>query len=288
MTVLACGLAAILIWAAFFFFSFRGIISRTKTARESDISFELQAAPWSDYHVESLLAGSPRSAVLLQQYVANAIRRKDWPEALRRAEIFAVRLPRSPGAWTARIDALRGLGREEEALALLRQALRRLPREPEILAAWAYEAVRRKDWAEVVRRFEPLRRRAPQRIDGYQVPADALIEDGRPDEAEALIAEGLQRQSEDWMMWQAAARTADRLGKHNESVLRWEAMRARFPAESAGFLHGAEALARADRGEEAAALIRQARDFFPGNKEIAETATRLIPPDSEEPARRQP
>jgi predicted Zn-dependent protease len=135
----------------------------------------------------------------------------------------------------------------------------------------------------VVRRFERLRRVAPERIDVYEVPAIALIEDSRPDEAEVLIAEGMRRRSEDGMMWRAAARIADRLGDHDEAIRRWEALRSRFPADQAGFLQGAEALARANRGKEAAALIRQARDFFPGNKEIAEAATRLIPPGIEEP-----
>jgi predicted Zn-dependent protease len=271
------------IWAAYFFFGYRWFNRAGQQEHETDLAFKLNAAPWSDRHVESLLAGDPTSPTLLWQYVVIASERKDWPEAVRRAEMFAARAPRSPLAWIARMDALRGAGRHEDLIAVMRQALRRLPREPDILAAWAYEAFGRKNWAEAARRFEPVRRVAPHRVDGYEVAANALIEDGRPDEADALIAEGLRQQPEAWMMWRAAALIGTRLGKLDEAICRWEAMRTQFPAEPVGFLHGAEALAQAGRSEEAVELIRQARDFFPGNKEITSAAARLIPSESEEP-----
>jgi predicted Zn-dependent protease len=168
---------------------------------------------------------------------------------------------------------------------LLRKAVRRMPRDPDILAAWAYEAVRRKDWAEAARRFERVRQRGPERVAGYEAGADVLIEDGRSDEAEAVIAEGLQRlpKAKAWMMLRAAARVADRLGNHDEAIRRWEVLRDQFPGEPSGFLGGAEALARAGRGKDSAALIRQARDFFPGNKPIAEAAARLLAPEKPDP-----
>jgi Flp pilus assembly protein TadD len=104
--------------------------------------------------------------------------------------------------------------------------------------------------------------------------------------AETVIAEGQQRLRKEWtwMMLRAAARAADRLGSHDEAIRRWDALREQFPAKPAGFLEGAEALARAGRSEGAAALIRQARDFFPGNKTIAAAAARLVPRETPEAA----
>jgi predicted Zn-dependent protease len=275
--VLAIGLAAVLIWVGFLFFGYRKLYG-SDAGREDDLRFELNAAPWSDNHVETLLARNPGSPVLLGQYVANAVERKDWPEALRRADLFVARVPRSPHAWLARIDALSRAGREEDADAVLRKAVRRMPREPNILLAWARDAGRHEDWAEASRRYVLMRRRDPRRVEGYNEGANVLIRDGRPDKAESVIAEGLRAVPENWMMWSTAARIADSLENHNEAIRRWEAMRARFPAEPAGFLGGAEALARAGRGEEAAALIRDGRDFFPGDKPISEAAARLAPP----------
>lgn len=278
MWLLAIVLAALLIWGAFFFFSYRRLDSAGLQERDNNLQFKLDAAPWSDHHVESLLARDPDSRVLLRQYVANARERQDWPEALRRADIFIARRPRLPGPRLTRIDILRSAGREEEADAELDKALRRMPRDPDLLLAWARVAMQHKDWPEASRRFARLRQRAPDRFEGYhEAAAEALIHAGRPDEAEAVIAEGLRRLPENWMMWHAAARIAGRLDNPDEAVRRWEAMRERFPMAPAGFLGGAEALAQVGRGEEAAALILQARDFFPGNKEIAAAAARLAP-----------
>jgi predicted Zn-dependent protease len=281
--VLVIGLAALLAWAGIFFFGYRYLERAGVKEREDDLKFKLNAAPWSDRHVESLLASNPNSPTLLCQYVANAAEREDWPEALRRADIFTTRAARSPLAWVNHADVLRRAGRAEEAVALLRKALRRMPRNPDVLAAWAVEAARRKDWAEAARRFARMRQCGPERADGYEAGADVLISDGRGDEAEAVIAEGLRRLPEALNMWRAAARVADRLGNHDEAIRRWEALRDQFPGEPSGFLGGAEALARAGRGEDAAALIRQAHDFFPGNKAIAEAAARLVPPEPAPP-----
>jgi riboflavin synthase len=54
-------------------------------------------------------------------------------------------------------------------------------------------------------------------------------------------------------------------------------MRTRFPLELVGYLENALALVQAGRVKEAAALIRQARDFFPGVKDLAWEAERLVP-----------
>jgi len=284
VVALAVGLAALAIWAAVLFYSRRRFQSKDEDRRNTEIQFKLNAAPWSDRHVESLLVGNPSNLILLRQYVANAVERKDWPEALRRADIFATRAPRSPVAWLVRADVWRGVGREEEAVALLRTALRRMPRDPRILAAWAHEAEWRKDWAEAARRFERVRKCGPERVDGYTAGARVLISDGRRQEAEAVIADGLRQLPDVWEMLRAAAQIAGRLGNHDEAIRHWEALRDRFPGNPAGFLGGAEALAQAGRGTDAAALIRQAGDFFPGNKAIVEAAARLVSPETPERA----
>jgi tetratricopeptide (TPR) repeat protein len=284
----ACVIVAVLFWGACVFFGARFIRRTVEKGREENINDEMQAAPGSDRHIKSLLARWPRSPTLLKQHAVNALRREDWPEALRRAEMFAARAPRSAGAWMIRIDALKHLGRREEALTLLHEAVRRLPREPDVLNAWAYEAAGRKDWAEAAHRFAAVRRVAPGWADAYRAEAEAFIEEGRPDKAEALVGKGLQLQPRNVEMWQAAAWVASRLGKQDEALRYWEMLRAEFPREPAGYLHGAEALAGAGRGEEAAELIRRGHDFFPGNKDIAAAAARLAPVEAEQPAHPAP
>jgi predicted Zn-dependent protease len=257
--------------------SYRRVARTAEEGREQDLYFEMQAAPWSDQHLELLLQADPRSVTLLRQYVYNAAEHKNWPEAQRRADMFAARAPRSPSSWLCRIEALYWSGRGEESVALLRKAVRRMPREHVILLEWAREAVRRKDWTEALRRYDRVRRHAPESIEGYTEAANVLMEADRRVAADERLAEGMQRLPEAWIIWEFSARLVERAGDLDEAIHRWEQLRTQFPSHSTGFLGGAEALARAGRDEEAAALIRQARDYFPADKRIAEAVTRLAP-----------
>jgi predicted Zn-dependent protease len=284
VVVLACVIAAVLIWAACFFFGYRWITRNDVAGREEELRFALAAAPWSDGHVESLLARDPDSPTLLRQYVANAVERQDWPEAQRRADIFVARAPRLSEPWLTRIGILLRAGHDEEAAAELRKVVRRMPRDADVLLTQARRAGGAGDWPEASRCYARMRQDFPTRIEGYDESLDALVNDGHPDAVEAVIAEGMRRLPDAWMIWHGSARIAGRLGEHEEAVRRWEEMRTRFPVEPWGYLGGAEALAQAGRGEEAAVLIRQARDFFPGNKAIAEAAARLAPPEAEPPS----
>jgi tetratricopeptide (TPR) repeat protein len=285
--LLLVALAGTLVWVALIVFALQWMSRRGYQRRERDLNFAMMAAPWSDSHVESLVARAPTSETLLGQYVRNAAERKDWPEALRRADLFIARLPRSPAAWLARATALQGAGREEEATAALDKAVRLGPKDPATLLAWSRDAIKRKEWSEALRRFDRMRRYAPDWQNPYTEGVDALMELGRREEAEALLADGMQKQPQTWAMWSAAARIADRAGDLDEAIRRWEDLRARFPSVSAGYLGGAEALERAGRVEAAAALIRQARDFFPGDKDIVKAAARLAPATEPKPPETQ-
>ena len=281
MGVVALGIAALLIWGGFIYFTRRRLAYTGSKGIEDGLNFELQAAAWSDRHVETLLARHPGSPVLLTQYVENAISRDDWPEALRRVDLFTSRAPRQPKSWLARARVLRRMGRAEESACVLREALRLHGRNADILLAWAREAVERRDWAEANTRFARLRRRFPLRGEGYFETAFALVRAGQPEAAEALIAEGQRRLPKEVQMWYAAAETAERMDNLPEAIRRWEAMRHRFPTQAGGFLRGAAALKKSGDEAAATALLRQARDFFPANKEIAAAAAQLPPPPAE-------
>lgn len=275
--MLTVALAAVLIWGGFFFFASRQIRRRVRQGTESTLHFEMQSAPWSDRHIETLLSRNPSSAVLLRQYVTNALDRHEWQEALRRADMFTSRLPRLPGAWLSRIDALRCAGRAEDSVALLERTVLRLPPDPDVLLVWAREAALRRDWDEAARRHARFRRRYPARVEGYREAADALAEHGRTGEAEQLIAEGLRRMPEASALWHGHARIAERAGDMEEALRRWEAVRVHFPGEPAGFLRSAEAMVKAGHAADAETLIRQARDFFPESQPVRDALKRLVP-----------
>ena len=284
MIALTFALAAVLIWGGFIYFTLRWLRLGALQGREGEIYFEMQSAAWSDRHIETLLARYPDSPTLLAQHAGNAAERKDWPEALRRSEVAIARAAWSPHAWLTRVNVLRRAGHAEEAAVLLRKAARKFPRDTEVLAIWANEAVGRKDWAEAARRFERLCRLEPDRARGYEWAANAYAEAGRPDAAEAVLDAGMQLLPEVQTLWQEAAKLAERCGAHDEAVRRWQALCRQFPDEPAGYASLAEALARAGRSDEAVALIRQSCDLFPDDAAIARVAAQLAPPEAAPPA----
>jgi predicted Zn-dependent protease len=283
MIATAIGLAGILIWAAVFYFGRRFLDRQLEVTRTEQIRFELEAAPWSEKHVETMLARNPRSEMLLTRHVWIAVELGDLPEALRRADLLLKRAPRSAEARLVVIDMLRRAGQEEQAARALREAAHRFPNEFGILLAEAREAIRRKDPAEALRYFERLRHGHRQSPEGYTEAADVLLGMGRRQEAESVLAEGLRHLPDHPNIWRSMAYVAERAGDLDEALRRWQETRERFPDDAESFRLSAEMLARAGRRDEAAALIRQARDFFPGDKAIKETAARLAQ-DAEKPA----
>lgn len=278
MIVWATGLVAVVLWAGVTYFALRYMRRSRAAGREDGLRFELQAAPWSDSHVESLLRREPRSPTLLYQYAANAIERQDWEEAERRVALFQSRTPRAAEAWICEADLLRRRGRPAEARVVVEKAARRLARQPAILLASAREALWAREWPEAARRFSRLRAVAPDRSESYAEGAEALAASGDAAAAEALLAEGQRRLPKEWPLWQAMARLAERRGDLAAAVQRWALLRERFPGEVHGYLGGAAALERAGDAEGARLLLAEARDFFPGNREVREALERLAPP----------
>ena len=272
---LVVGPLAIVIWVAMVLAIIRRFKRVLLAEQEKKLQDALNEGGWSDRLVESLLSSHPGSPAVLTQYVNNAADRQDWPEALRRSLIFATRAPGVPQSWLARIRVLQSAGRAEDSLDLLHQAVRRFPRAPEILTIWAQEAMQRQDWTEAVRRLARLRRHSPEDCYGYEAGANALLSAGRPEEAEALVATAIRRQPQEWRMWQAAARLAERQGHDAEAIRRWEALRERFNTVPEGFLSGAAALTKAGHTEAAAALIWKALSLFPSNNEVVAAAAKL-------------
>ncbi|MDR3438721.1 tetratricopeptide repeat protein [Telmatospirillum sp.] len=232
------------------------------------MKFKVSVAAWSDRYVESLLEQHPASLVLNRQYITNAADRQDWPEMLRRAEQFRARRPHSAAAQIACVIALRHSGREAEATKLLRRLVWRLPRSIEVQLEWARDAGRRQDWAEATHRFAKLRRRFPQAAEGYIEGSRALLRTGHDGAAETLLEHSKGCFPKVHYIWQEAAQLVESQGDGEKALARWAEMRERFPNTPEGYIGGATWLMRLGRREEAAELIAQARDFFPGNATI--------------------
>ena len=94
--------------------------------------------------------------------------------------------------------------------------------------------MRRGDWVEAVERWAALRAAFPEHASGWVRGAEALLQQGRLDEAEAVAGEAVVRFPEHlggYVQWGEAAM---RLGDWVEAVERWAALRAAFPEHASG------------------------------------------------------
>lgn len=188
---------------------------------------------------------------------------RDWPEAAQRWQQVRERHGTYSVGYTAGAGALRELGRVEEAAALLEDAAARFPDEAAPVVERAWFAQHRRDWDGAVQRWDEVRRRFPGQIAAYQGGSQALRETGRLEEAEALLAAGIDLFPGDAGLWIDHAALASRRRDWAEAARRWQAVRMRFPDHSASYTGAAQALREERRFEEADAILAEALRRFP-------------------------
>jgi predicted Zn-dependent protease len=145
------------------------------------------------------LARFPDEAWPLTERVLIAQSRGDWMAAIEQAEQLRERFPTHRAGYEVAAAALRAVKRFDDADALLRGAISRFPDEPWLLIDQAWSVRARNDRAEAIRLAEQLRTHFPDQRAGYRVAAMALREDGRLDEADAVLRDAAGRfQNEAW------------------------------------------------------------------------------------------
>lgn len=122
-----------------------------------------------------------------------ALERHDWDKASELWETVRTRAPDRADGYIVGSHALRGLGRLDEAEALSAEAVARFPDSPDALAAFAWVAMTREDWAEAARRWATLQRAFPEREDCHVFAARALRGAKLFEEADALAREAATR-----------------------------------------------------------------------------------------------
>lgn len=86
-----------------------------------------------------------------------AVARHDWNEALRRWTLVTERAPERADGHTGSIQALRMLGRADEAENVAQAAVARLPDNEEVVIEYISAAVARNDWPEAAARLDAAR-----------------------------------------------------------------------------------------------------------------------------------
>lgn len=200
------------------------------------------------------------------EYARLAARRGDWEAALKRWTVVRDELHHDTGI-AGVAEALRGLGRLDEADQQLAQAQARLPLDVGIAIELARIAEQRGDPTEAAQRWDNARRRFPKFVGILRDEVRVLCAADRHDAAEALLAEGIDQFRDEPDLLTQFAGLGERRGDWAEAGRRWALLRARFPQRPDGYHRGAAAEAAAGHAEAAAAL----RDAWETRQAAADT-----------------
>jgi tetratricopeptide (TPR) repeat protein len=142
----------------------------------------------ADACLAATVARFPDSDMVAIHYAWAANRLLDWDAALARWEAMLERFPNHWAAMSGRGEALRELGRLDDAEAALAEAILRHPDDFMARAQQAQVSVRRQDWDEALERWRAFQVRFPDLEYGELGIAEALMEMGRLDEAQSALA----------------------------------------------------------------------------------------------------
>ncbi len=260
--------AAALMWGGIYFLFYRRYRNGTKRSAEMIIAEQAAALAWSEEQLGKLVRQHPASPAALRAYAERALKDQSWPEALRRAEAYRDAAPRDGHAWNLVVRALRAQKQEAEAEAALAKALRRLPKNFELLQMCAHAARDRQDWPQALAALEKLRRSHPDRHEGYTGGVDMLLRAGEPEAARAVLAEALRRFPDRPEALACAARLAERLDTPEETLRQWDIAIARCGQNWWLYAGKAAFLGRQGRHDAQVALLREAKSYFPAAREI--------------------
>jgi tetratricopeptide (TPR) repeat protein len=135
----------------------------------------------------SVVAGDLADFEAATERARHASQRRDWAAALQWWNVARTHAPDRAQAHAGAGNALRELGRLDEAESLIGAVAERFPDHEQIAILLGTLASARHDWPTAVNRWESARRRFPNNLACYSGSLNALRSAGRPDEADALL-----------------------------------------------------------------------------------------------------
>jgi len=230
---------------------------------------ELKQFPEAEAVIAAGLIRFPDNSELLGGYCWQAHHRHDWPEAARRWALFRERFPDLATGYATGSVALREAGRLDEAEAVLQEGLRRHPENAEMVGNFAWVAHARRDWPEALKRWQAFQALFPDDIVGYSAQGIVLRELRCFDEADAILAKGLQLSPTHPELIGNYAWVASSRHDWPEALKRWQAYRDLFPDHALGHYQTMLALGELGRFDEAAAITTQATKRDSSDPELA-------------------
>jgi len=176
--------------------------------------------------------------------------------------------PDVPEAYRRMAACLVDGGLREEAEAILQEGMLKLKDHADLYTDYAWHAEWRGDRSEALKRWEVVKTLFPNRPEGYWATAKTLMDLGRLEDAEVLLAPSLRLFPDNRYVLEINGWLATRQRSVQKADEIWCDFRARFPHEMAGYLGWISLLRTEGRLTEAEAMLAAADAQFPNNKNI--------------------
>jgi Flp pilus assembly protein TadD len=168
------------------------------------------------------------------------------------------------------VRALAAAGQEETAGALLQRVADRFPEQSHLLIGWAEAMTRARDWPEAANRWLRVHELRPQDPQPVIEGARALIETGRLEEADALLAGAQATHPGNQTIAATWATVSMRRQLWPEAARRWERFRRDFAADAGWFEGGRDQrrdpMQRTRCWRKGANAFRTVRNCFAGGR----------------------
>ena len=198
-----------------------------------------------------------------------AMARQDTDEALRLWQKLRQHYPERSEGHISPIQVLWRAGRLDEAEAMAEAASKRHPDDPELLAQYAWIAIKRQRWDDALNWWATVRERAPQRPDAYVWAARALWQSGRIDDAEKMADEALRRFPGNADALAEYAWVAVEGSDWDKALRRWSAVAERFPERADAHVGMIQALRMLGRAGDAETAAAKAVAEFPDSADVS-------------------
>jgi predicted Zn-dependent protease len=205
---------------------------------------------------------APRDPFYASNYALVAEQRGDTEVAIQRWDLVRKKFPGHLTGYVHGAICLRRAGQLEAAEELNKNSVQLFPKDIRTWLEWARAAEFRRDWPEVLRRWEAVSEKF-QHVQCDIGVARGLEELGRIEEAEQRLKEVRARAPLIEVIPITLARLANLRGDKEEAVLRWADTRQRFPLLASGYQGGFRQLLEIGRDAEAETLLLAAIGRFP-------------------------
>jgi Flp pilus assembly protein TadD len=204
------------------------------------------------------------------EYAVTVEMEQGWPAAARAWEAVRLCHPDEPAGYTAGARALREIGRQTDADALIDQGVTRLPDHSALRVQHVHIAMRQKNWGEAILRSEIIRTKFPDLAEGYHLGGESLKLAGRMDEADLVLTQAIERFPSHIhcaLQWADVAQM--RHDEWSEVHRRWRLVQQQFAYHPITWSYFGAALREAGDFDQAEEILAAALARFPSDLSVS-------------------